>query len=759
MKLTRLIKYAMMVSLSAGFFSSCSSDDEPEKLTLIDTETDLVHNRLVYQFDLDSEQAFRIPLNTLGRVDVSFRPDTPLEARRVDADGVAYVEVDVAPGFTGDVLVAPVRISPAGNPDAGRHVILVGTRGGATPSGAPRRESGRTASSPLFSVYSEYLGKGTMCFGALGNTTKSVMLYDKLANLDESVVTVNSTLNEEKMIEKNETSSESMMTELGVNIGVDFTKTKKSTVGFKLDEAAGAFIPNKETTHKVSGSFNFGYDGKVSASEDWEYYLNIYMVRKSEVAVQMDRFELTDNNQKPDPMLIGLVNPDFISQLSDTDPSRFDADRFVRDWGTDVITQGSFGGILFYCYGRKENAYERSLAIDASAELKVSHPNAQGKGMEFIFTAKNSPYISGGVDASYKNAQYNAASYSTGFFECRGGNMNDNNAEEWLKGFNDLNNSHLWSIIGYNRLSDNALDLDDETQSWALYPVDQMANTLLGIYLSQVKQEEMTASDKAACDRFEQNARKISDARISLIEEHALDMGARTRMVVADFMMKNGSNGHKHGEPSPFIAQDPRDPSGKKYLMYYPMFGNRYSPTDKGYAIETSQNAYYPGALDDEDQYWYYALAKETDCDGIVDIRFLRKEEFPDYFYLRGDGAHCGGLKLNDNFVCVKYYDPAINTPNQKITAVGLYLKQNGDKSVSASRIFASSGGAELPLSATESEYNSWQQWWSTDAKVIDYQWNEGSMLGETPIWGICSTKDLPIDKVKNITHPKKWGE
>lgn len=759
MKLIQILKLVMVLGLSAGLLQSCSDDDEPGGVNLIDSENDLVHNQLVYQFDLDSDPTFRLPLNTIGKVDISFRPGTPLEARRVIEDGQAYVEIGVTPGFSENVLVAPVKISPEGCPDSGRHVILVGTRCSAKPSSSPLKQPGRTASSPLFSVYSEYLGKGTMCFGALGNTTKSVMLYEKLADLDESVVSVNSTLNEEKMIERNETSSESMMTELGVNIGVDFTKTKKASVGFKLDEDAGAYIPNKQTTYKVSGSFNFGYDGKVSASEDWEYYLNIYMVRKSEVKVQMDKFELSDNNQNPDPMLIGLVNPDFIKELSNTDPSRFDAGQFVREWGTDVVTQGSFGGILFYCYGRKENAYERSLAIDASAELKVSHPNAQGKGMEFIFTAKNSPYISGGVDASYKNAQYNAASYSTGFFECRGGNMNDNNAEEWLKGFNDLNNSHLWSIIGYNRLSDNALDLDDETESWALYPIDQMANTILGIYLSQVRPEEMTEADKAACERFEQNAGKLSDARISLIEEHAQDMGARTRIVVADFMMKNGSNGHKKGEPSSFIAKDPRDPTGKKYLMYYPMFGNKYSPTDKGYALETSQNAYYPAAADNEDQYWYYALAKETDCDGIVDIRFLMEKEFPDYYFARGDGGHCGGLILNDNFVCVKYYDPAINVPSQKITAVGLYLKENGDKSVSPSRIIASSGGAELPLSATESEFNSWMQWWSSDSKVIDYQWNEGSMLGETALWGVCSTKDLPVDKVKRITHPKKWGE
>lgn len=759
MKLLKLIKCAMALTLSAGPLTSCSDDDRPDRVALIDSENDLVDSRLVFQFDLDAGGSIRLPLNTLDKIDFSLGDDTPLDAKCVVEDNKAYVEIFVSPEFSEDVLIAPMKIFPAGNPAAGRHIILVGTHGGSRPSPAVRRESGRPASSPLFSVYSEYLGKGTMCFGSLGNTTKPVMLYEKLADLDESVVMVNSTLNEEKMIEKNETNSESMMTELGISVGVDFTKTKKSDAGFSFDEASASYIPRKQSTYKVSGSFNFGYDDKVSASEDWEYYLNLYMVRKAEVAVLMEKFELSENNAAPDPLLIGLVNSDFISQLSGSDPSRFDADRFVREWGTDVITQGTFGGILFYCYGRKENVYEHSLAADASAEIKVSHPNAQGKGMEYIFTAKNSPYISGGIDASYKNSQYNAASYSTGFFECRGGNMNDNNAEEWLKGFNDLNNSHLWSIIGYSRLSDSALDAGDESGSWALYPVDQMANTILGIYLSQIAPDEMTDGDRAAYDRYVQNAQKVSEARIAMIEDHAREMGARSRMVVADFMMKNGKNGHAHGDPAPFIAPDPRDPSGNKYLMYYPMFGNKYSPTDKGYGLETSQNTYYPGALDDEDQYWYYALAKETDCDGLVDIRFLQKKELPDYFTIRGDGSHCGGLILNDNFVCVKYFDPAVNTPQQKITAVGIYLKKSGDTNVYTDRIIASSGGAELPLTATESEFNRWQQWWNTEAKVIDYQWNEGSMLGETPLWGICSTKELPIENVKAITHPKKWGE
>lgn len=51
------------------------------------------------------------------------------------------------------------------------------------------RQKGATTKSgdAITSVYSEVLGKGTRCYGPVGNTLGSVLLYDKSASLARSI--------------------------------------------------------------------------------------------------------------------------------------------------------------------------------------------------------------------------------------------------------------------------------------------------------------------------------------------------------------------------------------------------------------------------------------------------------------------------------------------------------------------------------------------------------------------------------------------
>lgn len=763
----RFFKFALFAVLPLLAFSC--SDDEPNGGPNQDPDSedynDVVFNRLAQVLTLDEQNSAKIEINTSEPVEVTMPERSALSVTTVIEDGKQYAKVESTEYFTGNYAIENVLVAPKNDPKHGRHMFVVAIKeGGGTNKIAASRSN---PSSPLLSCYSEVMGKGTFCFGELGNTQSSVLLYDRIVELGERYVTVNSTINQESMVELNEATSESAMHQFAISAGVDFKKTIRTSPGpaesITIDGVVHEIQPEKPVAGSLTGSFSFGVTTTDKESQDFEYYMNLLNVRKSEVAIQMPLFELSANNQHPDVTLFTMVHPNFIDQIIHSSPDSFDPDLFFDTWGTDVITNGVFGGRCLYLYARSENVYEHSLGIDASASLKYNKKVNEGESWLDIYKARNSPYVSGNVDASYHSEEYQSASKEFSYFKVVGGNLNDNNAAKWLEAFNSSTTSENWSLISYRRLPSEALNPDadnDEEFNWELYPVEKLANDMLLMYYS-VNAGQMTHDDSIAANRSEKVIEKLCDAKIPYLEAHAFKAAERSRIVVADFMMKNGENGHKKGDPKSFIALDPRDNSKKKYLIYYPMMANKYSPVDKGYAIETSQDKFYPGLLDDEDQYWYYALAHENDCDGIVDFKLVKDSEAGDYYHPRGDNADVGGSGglLNNNRVQVKYFDPAINDPSEKITAVGLYLKKDDNKTVKTDRIFASSGGSELAPNATESEFNAWDEWWKTGSRVVDYQWNEKGLINQVRIWGVCSTKTLPISRFKDkgICHPKPW--
>ena len=273
-----------------------------------------------------------------------------------------------------------------------------------------------------------------------------------------------------------------------------------------------------------------------------------------------------------------------------------------------------------------------------------------------------------------------------------------------------------------------------------------------------------------------------------------------------DIMMKFGTNGHKNGEPQPFVAADPRNPTTLR--IDYPMMANKYAPADIGYALETSQQEYIV-CEDSKDEYWYYAMALENECDGIVDVIFGKSK---DYYYKRGDhAAATGGLLNTKNYVLVKFFDETVNSPAEKITAVAI---------MEGSKVIASTGGSELKRSPTEGEVNAFNpnrsldfgeiarlchaacfslsrrrrrnrmrteagkmpesltfpiknglgesndrfgfnQFWSVRTER-DGKWKEGGgAIINHAIHSAFSTQTLPIRRLneKTVCHPLAWGE
>ena len=278
-----------------------------------------------------------------------------------------------------------------------------------------------------------------------------------------------------------------------------------------------------------------------------------------------------------------------------------------------------------------------------------------------------------------------------------------------------------------------------------------MAHDLVDSYYEMFR-DSMSRSDSLVYFNARANARALSDAKMAYLAKHALKMKDRTPLIVCDIMMKNGANGHKKGEPSPFTAADPNDP--KKIRRYYPMMANKFAPYDEGYAMETTQNEYYVSVNDNEDHYWYYAMAHADDCYGITDVQFL--EDVPEWYTPRGDNAYPGsGFDIRKNRVCVRFEAPGTND-SQKITGFGLYKKS--DDPFTPTRVMCATAGAELRAHPTPQEQADWEYFWRTGF-YNKTQWNEGTFSVHCKIWPCMTRTPLDYHKVQNAHHPKKWGE
>lgn len=718
---------------------SCNENDEPAPgPDEPQRGVDIIENCLVHHIDIDDPEGCRLPVSVADKLEISLEEGSPVElVRESNADG----SVCLVPRLTGNVdgvKLVKAKITPVGNRDMGRNLLLVLRRQNNTEN--TRQES-------LSSVYSSYIGKSTRCWAELGNSVLPVLDYDVVSQLGEEYLNVNTTLNHEDMFELCGESYQKCMESWGLHIGASFRKVHAMPSRYAHGAPKVGPRPTKPTT--FSGSLNFDISGSVSSSADFEYYVNMFFVRKAEIALDMSRFEYSDNNPSPDPMILAMVTGNFLNDLARPDSTTFNTNEFYDKWGTDVITTGAFGGYCLNIYGREENIYEESLGIDAGISFRASRGNPDGKDWVYIYQAKNSPYIQGDISGNYSMDNYSESSRAATFYKCVGGNMTNNDAAKWIEGFNNSAETDKWSLIGYSRLSDTESVRDSISN---LYPIEFVAHDVVDAYY-EVFKDALTEADRATLANATANAWALVDAKQDYLARHATEMRPRTPLVVCDIMMRNGSNGHKKGEPRPFTAPDPNYP--KKIRRYYPMMANKFAPYDEGYAMETTQNDYYVSVNDSEDHYWYYALAHIDDCYGITDVQF--QTSAPEWYTIRGDNAYPGsGFDIKKNHVCVRFEAPGTNDSN-KITAFGLYKKS--DDLFTATRVMSATGGAELRAHPSSDEQMAWENFWNAGGFYNKTQWNEGTITVHCKIWPCMTRTPLDLERVKNTYHPQKWGE
>ena len=189
------------------------------------------------------------------------------------------------------------------------------------------------------------------------------------------------------MLEFSGDSYEKTMEDWSVNVGASFKKTRKKGLtssekgilkeikdflGDAEYERQLTSMLKKKPSYVWTGSFDLGVSGSLSTSESYEYYLNLYRVKMSEVRMNMSAFE----QEKKDPALLALLSPTFVRALN---VDNINTTAFYDDWGTDIITQGSFGGYNIYIYGRRRTFMNIALALTRRAASRAANQQAPAR--------------------------------------------------------------------------------------------------------------------------------------------------------------------------------------------------------------------------------------------------------------------------------------------------------------------------------------------------------------------------------------------
>ena len=727
----------------------CSDDevieDNPAREEYVpEGAADVANGALVHIVETDSIDQCALPLSALREVEITAGQNDYLTFSCEQRDGKWYIIPELAKALDKAFEIIPVTIAPREYPENGRTVLVVLRNSAAAP----------TKADAITSVYSEVIGKGTRCYGEFGNTLGSVFLYDQISKLGEEYVMANTTQAEFSMLELSGDSYEETMTNWSVNVGASFQKTIKPKVTTEIIGSQNFQVINiterRKPARRWNGSFDLGVSGSISSSEAYEYYLNLYRAKKAEVRMNMSVFD----REKPDKALLATLSNSFKNAA--TAPSLDPVD-FYDDWGTDVITQGSFGGYNIYIYGRKENVYEQSVGVDACASLRRTTPATAGSTWLEVYKNKSSDYAEGHVGVTYENDQYERASRAVSYQYSTGGNLAVNDPQKWLDGFNG-NSTDNWALISYNVSSDEKND-----SICRLFPIEELLLEMACVYDDLVTTK--TEADIEALNRLVDNYNALVGAKEEYLNSKVVEQTPKSRLVLADIIVRSEANGHKKGTPKPFVGVDPNDQDN--YLVYYPIMANDNAPCDRGYAFETSQDTYVWG-VDNDDKYWYYALASSDDCQGIVDAVFCQDDTLDDipngrFYVARGVHAnHEFAGWIDNNYLYVKYYDEGVDRdPAKKITAIGFLNKDDHNK------IIASTGGSELRGNATQTDLSRFNEFWAEknwdwyagERKGAKWCYLEGTLPVDNQFYVVYTTQDLPIKRFTEgaVWQPKPW--
>ena len=766
---------SVMLAVTVGLMTACSTEDNyaGNGGEITQGSEDIALGALFRVIHADSLDKHKVPLAAFDDVEVTPANNEYYGARVIEENGTKYV-VPIQKKVQDKPLVCVrTKIVPKSNPNLGRNVFLVFYNPAALPKTRAVDTNGKEE------VYKRYIGGSVYYFGTPGATVNTIISYDHVKTFGDTLMREDNPTPKEFHMEYSGASFEETAHSFSVNIGLSSKKTRQKGLNIAqvidgtldivpatIDNGTGFLnarsigVGTRAETVVKSRTLDFGISGNFDTSESYEYYINMYRAQLSDVHMNMSRFETDGNGHVPDVKLLwSITNPEFckaIAAVRDTTAAGFSATDFYDTWGTDIITQARFGGGYYYIYGRKENTYEQSVDIDAMASFRKSYPNTDamnnGNTGDWvkIFQAKNADYVSREASATYNINHYSEASKAQTYELSLGGDLHKaDDVATWMNGFDDPAN---WNLLSYHVGSDKT-PTDGSEGGPYLYPIDQyIQNMAVGYYLSLEK--DGLPLDEAAAKKWLAVANRLAEKRNEYIANGATNVYPRTRLVVADFMMVKSDDGHRKGDPKTLILFDEKD---QQYRIYYPMMVNQFQTGDErnwGYALETSGSPYNTIG-NDADHYWYYSLAYEEDCTGLVDVDFTHDKPSDDYFQ-RGDDSYHGemGIWFNYKYTWVKYFNSKRDDPSQKITAIGLTVDGKVDN------VFSTTGGSELHPMSDSYDKDEWLEGWkqNADRSHIKHKWNDGGWWTQNWKFAPILRRDtLPIRNIKNIVHPKKW--
>lgn len=546
--------------------------------------------------------------------------------------------------------------------------------------------------------YAKSIGKGTRIYGEIGNITFPLMNFDSIRDIliDNEVVVL-----EGKAIEiyghTYRETIEKLSTHLGIGGGVD----------------AGKFA--------LQGSISKDEYSEDVTTSDFEYYYGNVDKHMVDLALNLDDIM----------SYVGLLDVSFNNVMNNEGTSEYDKypnDKkgifaLYENYGTHMITKGVFGGNYRYVHARIQNTYSSIVGADASYSAELNFSPFSKDWLSSFIGAVGPSCLTANVDnsSSFYNKDYFTATKGLTSTKATGGDaIMDYDA--WDKTI-VADAPKKWVLVSYK------LKSDIDSSNSGLIPLSELSaegsdrRKALEYYLDEYLGEKCPLSD---------------------IKPSSL--------VLVDFMMKTGKNGHVKGDPEPFVAND--DWGIKR--IYYPMMANQKAPKNHGYALDTSQNAYVE-ASDSLDHYWYYAMANRNEGYGVLDITFSNSNSVSE-FTRRGNHADEGITgALDNNYVWLKLSNKE-EDQNNFITAVGIYRPKHDDD------IIASTGGAEWAR-PFENNKNYFDNFWECAFKASSSCWFSGAGLIHMDLKPIFSLTNIDKEFMGQgghdvvVCHPLKWGE
>lgn len=827
-RVEKLLTLSASLVLTAFFVfsvTSCSDDDdvvlnysdtEPIELT-DDGELDIVAGKLFHVINVAELEKHKLPLLSLAEVDFEIDENDYFGAKIEKEGDRRYIVPVVKKPMTTHVMTVPVTVLPKKNPRLGRTIVLVFVNDEDESS----RASDDYIPEGLMSAYQDVIGRGTYCYSGVGDISGNQVInpakYKRLRT--GGYLTPNTTNNKTLLLQKHAEDYEKMSESWSLNVGLaEHYKGGRHDVFEQIPDPD--FVPSKNFKRKWrrqgedwhdhiplisrrKESYSYTFDGSLAiggsesleTTSDYEYFLQMLLVKRAEVSLNINALSLDSK------LFCSIFTDAFLNviqasytKLSNTVPglteSNF-AEWFFKEWGTDVITQGTFGGSYLNIYGRSQNTYDSDIAFDASAHIKVTktkesdsrpdHPLTFGEAWLQVLALQGSNYTSLDASMAYNQANYSSASNAVSFEMQIGGNPSaDQDPSEWIAGLKDNAKSDNWALISYLTSSDYARLYESGTTSDecaemvdnpdnvnftdGLFPIETLMSNYVQCY--EELTEFQTDADVKAIKNIMDKVNLLSEYRKTLLNEHVRKMREGERLVLADLMMKTGLNDHSES-PKPFVGKNPRNTDEQQDLIYYPVMWNpKYGLTDGGYPFETSSD-YFNTDIDTEDHYWYYALAPSSKVTGFTEAMFNDESPGDGWSSPRGNSAWEGiTIAVKNNHIYLKWFDEKKDDPKRKATAVAFGWDM--DK---PSNIWASTGGSELIRNYTVSELVDWENWWTWSGYDNDpYITNcakSGTAFyesgGEHRHWlgMLVSCKDLHTKKMtdRTVCHPLKWGE